>query len=79
MALTKFTKIISIGGNRCAVQEDGKTLPTPRRVAYWYGDSSRTKPKLADGARDGDELYEDDTKKGYVFNANIDDWRPVSG
>ena len=69
----KFTKMVEIGGNMTAILEDGTT----RRHAIWYGDSTRPKPTKADGAKDGDELYEDDTKKGYTFNENFDEWRPV--
>lgn len=69
----KFTKMVEIGGNMTAILEDGTT----RRHAIWFGDSARTKPTKADGARDGDELYESDTKKAFVFNESRESWDEV--
>lgn len=69
----KFTKMVEFGGNMTAILEDG----TIRRHAIWFGDSTRAKPTKADGARDGDELYESDTKKGFVFNENTESWDAV--
>lgn len=66
----KYTKIVYIGGNPTAILEDGTT----RRVAQYRGDSSRPKPT---DAKDGDELYETDTKKAYIFNGNSGNWVEV--
>ena len=68
-----FTKFVEIGGNTCAVEADGKT----RRRAEWFGDSTRLKPTRAEGARDGDVLFESDTKKVYAFNENAGSWGEV--
>lgn len=69
----KYTRIIDIGGNECAILDDG----TVRRVATYTGNSGRVKPKYADGARDGDKLLDTDTKMVYVFDEEIDDWREL--
>lgn len=69
----KYTKVVSIGGNETVILPDGST----RRVATYYGNSGRVKPKYADGARDADRLMETDTAKVYIFDEEIDDWRLI--
>ena len=71
----KYTKVVSIGGNEYAILPDG----THRRVATYYGSTSRVRPKYADGARDADTLLEADTGKVCVFDEEIDDWREIKG
>lgn len=71
--MSKYTRVIDIGGNKCALLPDGTT----RRVTEYYGNSGRTKPKYANGARDGDQLLETDTRKVYIFDEDIDDWREL--
>ena len=66
----KFTKMVEIGGNMTAIEEDGTT----RRHMIWFGDSTRPRPTKADGVRDGNELYESDTQKWFVFNENTESW-----
>lgn len=69
----KFTKLVEIGGNLTAIQTDGTT----RRHVLWFGDSTRDKPTMADGAKDSDSLYESDTRKAYVFNGKTESWDEV--
>lgn len=71
--MSKYTKIIFINGSKYRVMPDGTTT----KVAEYRGNSTRVKPKSADGVLDGDELVEYDTGKVYVFDADIDDWRQV--
>lgn len=72
--MSKFTRIQDIGGNECVVDEYGHVI---RKVTLWFGNSSRPRPKKADGAKDADKLEEVDT--GFVarFDEDIDDWVEV--
>lgn len=74
----KFTKIVYIGGNPCReIIVDGTVQHD--RVAYYHGDTTRPLPRKADGAKDGDQLYMDDTQNGYTFNERTDLWMPAGG
>ena len=68
----EYTKVVQYGGNECVMLPDGSTY----RLVTYYGNSSRRKPKYADGARDAYRLVETDTCRVYVFDEDIDDWRP---
>ena len=74
----KYTMIIEENGTKyCAIDRgDGKIDKVQWRE--WRGNSGRPKPKYADGARDGHELLETDTRKVYVFDEEIDDWRCIN-
>ena len=39
----------------------------PISAADYIGKSTEQKPQLQDGAKDGETLYEVDTKKAYIF------------
>ena len=69
----EYTRVVSIGGNECVILPDGTT----RRVATYFGNSGRRRPKYADGARDADRLIETDTGTICVFDEDIDDWREI--
>lgn len=72
--MSKYTRIIQIGGNEFVVDQFDNPI---RKVATYYGNSSRIRPTYADGARDGDRLMETDTEKVFIFDEDIMDWRAV--
>lgn len=73
----KYTRIIEENGSRYCVIDRGDGKIEKTKCEQWRGNSGRTKPKYADGARDGHELVETDTGNWYVFDEEIDDWLPV--
>ena len=62
------TKIIEIGGNKIAIEQDG----TLRKVSEYYGKSGDEKP--ANGAKNADIFYEMDTKKVFMFDEDGSAW-----
>ena len=71
----KYTRTESYGGNEYVINPDG----TKRRVATFYGNSGRPKPTDEEGAREPDRLIEMETRKVFVFDEEIKDWRPLNG
>ena len=71
----KYTRTESYGGNEYVINPDG----TKRRVVTFYGSSGRPKPTYEEGAREPDRLLEMDTRKVFVFDEEIKDWRPLNG
>ena len=69
--MSKYTRTILIGGNEYVVDQDNNPI---RKVATYYGNSSRTRPTYEDGARDVDRLVENDTGKTCVFDEDVMDW-----
>lgn len=72
--MSEFTRIVDIGGNETVVDKHNQPI---RKVAYYFGNSTRTRPKKADGAKDGDKLFESDTGFVGMFDEDIDDWVEV--
>lgn len=69
--MSKFTRIQEVGGNECVVDEYGHVI---RKITYWEGNSTRPRPKKADGAKDADRLLERDTGFIATFDEDLDDW-----
>ena len=72
--MSKYTKTLKVGGNEYVVDQFNN--PT-RKVATYYGNSSRAKPTYEEGARDADRLVETDTGKVFIFDEDIKDWRQM--
>lgn len=69
----KYTRIEYWDGCPVVI-ENG--LPT-RKVGQYRGNSGRAKPTKADGARDGDELFDTDTGTAYIFDEETGAWVEV--
>lgn len=69
-----YTKIIEIGGNEFVVDKFNNPI---RKVATYYGGSTRTRPTYEDGARDADRLMETDTGKAFIFDEDSKSWMEV--
>ena len=64
-----ITKVIEIGGNAFALDNEGVS---PRRIAEYYGKSTDTKP--VKGVKNADAFYEMDTKKVFLFDESEKQW-----
>lgn len=69
--MSKYTRIQEVGGNECVVDEYGHVV---RKVTLYVGNSTRPRPTKADGAKDGDKLWERDT--GFIgsFDEDTGEW-----
>ena len=69
--MKKYTKVIKIGGDEFVCDDADQPI---RRVAEYFGSSSRTKPTYEEGAREPDRLIEHDTGKVFVFDEDVMNW-----
>ena len=67
-----YIEIIIHNGGEYVVLEDGQL----RAVRKFYGTSDKEKPR--NNVRTGDRLMEVDTKKIFMYDEEISDWRQIS-